>query len=37
MISTKEGPIETAGLKTPPDNGPTQNAPAITVRPIAKP
>ena len=30
-------PIATAGLKAPPETAPTANAPAPTVKPIARP
>lgn len=31
------GPRATAGLNTPPEMGPTANAPAAMVKPIARP
>ena len=37
IILNTEGPKLTAGLKTAPDISPTENAPAATVNPIAKP
>ena len=31
------GPIPTAGLKAPPEMGPTAYVPAMTVKPMARP